>query len=78
MALNFASSKMAVEATTVRVYFRNDNKTLGRMDVTDADTHNEAIELVAKSLGAKAPVESPRRKKGKNWPVLAVIEGGKK
>jgi hypothetical protein len=55
----------------MNVYFRNPNKTLGKIVVDSIDSHQEAIALVKQSLMANSPYTY-------KMPILAVINGGLK
>ena len=52
----------------MNVYFRNPNKTLGKMKVDGAVSHEEAISLVKETL-----IEDKSYQTG--MPILAVLSG---
>jgi hypothetical protein len=60
---------MGQSCDIIPVYFRKQDKTLGRIDVNDCILHEEAIELVKESLTQSG--------EGWNLPVLAFIKGEK-
>lgn len=54
----------------IKVYFRNDDKTLGHCEVESGFTHAECIQAVEENLKEKNAKYSK--------PVLAILQGGKK
>lgn len=58
-----------IASDTIKIYFRNSDKTLGKYEVESGYSHSDSIDAVKQNL-----VENKKEYSG---PILACIKGGK-